>query len=69
LEFHPGQDISAAPGTPVVAAAEGTVSFASWKNGYGQVVDLDHSNGLMTRYGHLLKIEITLGQELASGDC
>jgi murein DD-endopeptidase MepM/ murein hydrolase activator NlpD len=67
-EFHMGQDIMAAPGTPVVAAAEGTVSFAGWKNGYGQVVEIDHGNGLTTRYGHLSKIETTVGQQLARGE-
>jgi murein DD-endopeptidase MepM/ murein hydrolase activator NlpD len=67
-EFHPGQDISAAPGTPVVAAAAGTVVFAGWKNGYGQVVDIDHGNGLLTRYGHLSKLETEAGRELGRGE-
>lgn len=67
-EFHTGQDITAAPGTPVVAAAEGTVVFAGWKNGYGQVVDIDHGRGLATRYGHLSKIETTIGHEIARGE-
>lgn len=67
-EFHTGQDITAATGTPVVAAAEGTVIFAGWKNGYGQVVEIDHGRGLTTRYGHLSKIETTVGREIARGD-
>ncbi|MFL6210809.1 MAG: peptidoglycan DD-metalloendopeptidase family protein [Pyrinomonadaceae bacterium] len=67
-EFHTGQDIRAATGTPVVAAAEGTVIFANWKNGYGQVVEIDHGNGLTTRYGHLSKIETTVGHEIARGE-
>lgn len=67
-EFHMGQDITAAPGTPVIAAADGAVTFAGWKNGYGQVVELDHGNGLTTRYGHLSKIETTVGQQLARGE-
>jgi murein DD-endopeptidase MepM/ murein hydrolase activator NlpD len=66
-EFHPGQDIAAAPGTPVVAAADGMVVFAGWKNGYGQVVEIDHGNGLLTRYGHLSSIEAEAGRELARG--
>ena len=67
-EFHPGQDISAAPGTPVVAAGQGTVTFAGWKNGYGQVVEIDHGQGLTTRYGHLSKIETVVGREIARGE-
>ena len=67
-EFHTGQDITAAPGTPVVAAANGSVTFAGWKNGYGQLVEIDHGHGLTTRYGHLSKIETTIGQEIARGE-
>ena len=67
-EFHPGQDIAAAPGTPVVAPADGTVTEAGWKNGYGQTVVIDHGNGLVTLYGHLSKVEVTVGQELKRVD-
>ena len=67
-EFHPGQDIAAPRGTPVLAPAEGKVVEAGWKNGYGQTVVLDHGNGLTTRYGHLSKIEVEMGQELKRGD-
>ncbi len=67
-EFHTGQDITAASGTPVVAAAEGTVIFAGWKTGYGQVVEIDHGRGLTTRYGHLSKVETTVGHEIAGGE-
>ncbi len=67
-EFHTGQDITAAAGTPVIAAAEGTVIFAGWKNGYGQVVEIDHGRGLMTCYGHLSKLETIVGHEIARGE-
>jgi murein DD-endopeptidase MepM/ murein hydrolase activator NlpD len=67
-EFHPGQDLTAPPGTPVVAPADGTVVEAGWKNGYGQTVVIDHGNGLTTRYGHLSKIEVAVGQELKRGE-
>jgi murein DD-endopeptidase MepM/ murein hydrolase activator NlpD len=66
-EFHTGQDISALSGTPVMAAAQGTVIFAGWQNGYGQIVIIDHGNGLTTRYGHLSGIDVELGQLLARG--
>lgn len=67
-EFHPGQDITAPPGTPVVAPADGTVSEAGWKNGYGQQVVIDHGHGLTTRYGHLSKIEVAVGQTIRRGE-
>src|SRR2546421_12238010 len=63
-EFHPGQDITAPPGTPVIAAADGMVAQAGRQSGYGQVVVIDHGNGLTTRYGHLSKIEVAIGQAL-----
>ena len=67
-EFHPGQDIAAPHGTPVLAPADGTVLEAGWKNGYGQTVVINHGNGLTTRYGHLSKIEVSAGQELRRGE-
>jgi murein DD-endopeptidase MepM/ murein hydrolase activator NlpD len=67
-EFHPGQDIAAPRGTVVTAAADGTVIKADWQNGYGQIVIIDHGNGLTSRYGHLSKIEVTAGQQLKRGE-
>lgn len=67
-EFHTGQDIATLWGTPVAAAANGTVIFAGWQNGYGQLVVIDHGNGLTTRYGHLSGIEVEVGQRLARGE-
>ena len=67
-EFHSGQDIAAPRGTPVLAAADGVVTQAASQSGYGQVVVIDHGNGLTTRYGHLSKIEATLGQEIKRGE-
>ncbi|HEX8851912.1 MAG TPA: M23 family metallopeptidase [Pyrinomonadaceae bacterium] len=67
-EFHPGQDIRAERGTPVVVAADGEVTFAGWKNGYGQMIEVDHGGGLATRYAHLSEIEALLGQEIKRGE-
>jgi murein DD-endopeptidase MepM/ murein hydrolase activator NlpD len=67
-EFHPGQDIAAPRGTPVLAPADGTVIEAGWKSGYGQTVVIDHGNGLTTRYGHLSKLEVESGQEIRRGE-
>lgn len=67
-EFHSGQDIGAPRGTPVYATASGVATLAGTQNGYGQIVVIDHDNGLTTRYGHLSKIVATLGQEIKRGD-
>ena len=68
FEFHTGQDIVAAWGTPVVAAAGGKVIVAGWQHGYGQVVYIDHGSGLTTRYGHLSQIGVKVGQLLSRGE-
>jgi murein DD-endopeptidase MepM/ murein hydrolase activator NlpD len=67
-ENHEGQDIEALMGTPVVAAASGTVTIACAQNGYGNVVYIDHGNGLSTRYGHLSQIDATVGQRIERGE-
>jgi len=66
-EFHPGQDIAAPKGTPVSVTADGTVVFASAKRGYGLVVIVDHGN-ISTRYGHLSRIETTVGALIKRGE-
>ncbi len=67
-EFHSGQDIRAPRGTPVYASANGVVTHAGTQNGYGNVVVIDHGNGLTTRYAHLSEIEAALGQEIRRGE-
>ena len=67
-EYHEGQDIEAAIGTPVSAAASGKVVCAGTQNGYGLVVYIDHGNGLSTRYGHLSKINVAVGQDIKRGE-
>ncbi len=66
-EFHKGQDISAPMGTPVIATADGVVTNAGWLRGYGRVVYVDHGNGLSTRYGHLSRIDVIVGQSVQRG--
>lgn len=66
-EFHAGMDIDGERGDMVVAPAGGTVTEAGWKGGYGQMIEVDHGNGLKTRYGHLSKIEVTAGDTLTRG--
>jgi murein DD-endopeptidase MepM/ murein hydrolase activator NlpD len=67
LEFHSGQDIEAPSGTPIAAAASGTVTYAGWMNGYGNLVIVDHGGGLTTRYGHQSRIEVKVGQSVTRG--
>jgi len=67
-EFHTGQDIEAPWGAPVIAGASGKVSFVGWQNGYGQLVVLDHGDGLTTRYGHLSEIDVELGQTVSRAE-
>jgi murein DD-endopeptidase MepM/ murein hydrolase activator NlpD len=67
-ESHEGQDIEAEMGTPVTAAASGTVTVAGVQNGYGNVVYIDHGNGLQTRYGHLSRIDAEVGRQITRGE-
>lgn len=67
-EYHEGQDIDVPYGTPVSATANGTVVFAGWQSGYGQVVFIDHGDGISTRYGHLSQIDVLVGQTIKQGE-
>jgi murein DD-endopeptidase MepM/ murein hydrolase activator NlpD len=67
LAFHPGLDISARRGTPVVAPADGVVVFAGRNGGLGKVVRLAHGFGFTTVFGHLHRIEVEPGQEVHRG--
>ena len=62
--FHKGIDIGAKRGTSVVAAAPGTVCFVGSKSGYGKTVDVDHGDGVTTRYAHLDAIFVAEGQRV-----
>ena len=55
------------PGEPVRATADGTVTTAGWSGGYGKVVDIDHGNGISTRYAHLSSIDVQVGQTVKIG--
>ena len=59
--FHEGIDIGAACGTPIRAAASGTIIYAGWMDGYGNIVIIDHGGGLATAYGHQSAIYMSGG--------
>jgi murein DD-endopeptidase MepM/ murein hydrolase activator NlpD len=67
--LHAGVDIDAAYGSNVIAGQRGTVIAAGWgQTGYGQVVQIQHDNGLVTLYAHLSRVDATVGQVVAQGD-
>lgn len=66
-EFHAGMDIDGERGDMVVAPANGVVTKAGWQGGYGNLIEIDHQNGLATRYGHLSKIDVAVGDTIGRG--
>jgi murein DD-endopeptidase MepM/ murein hydrolase activator NlpD len=66
--LHPGIDIGVPTGTPIHAAAAGTVVYCGWEEGYGNLVVIDHHNGLATAYGHQSRVAVSCGQNVAQGD-
>lgn len=65
--LHAGVDFAGPIGSPVFAAAEGEVFFASWRGGYGRCIILLHGGGVSTLYGHLSRIDIRSGQTVHRG--
>ena len=65
---HLGVDFSAPAGSAVMAVAGGVVTFAGIRNGYGNVVEIDHGNGYMTRYAHNRSLDVTVGQRVRAGE-
>ena len=66
--MHEGIDISASSGTPIWAAAAGIVIHAGWLGGYGNLVVVDHGNGLATAYAHASAILVGVGQQVSQGE-
>ena len=65
--MHTGLDFRASTGDPVRATANGKVESAGWSGGYGRMVEIDHGNGLSTRYGHLSEINVKVGDTVKIG--
>ncbi len=65
--MHTGLDFRAEVGDPSQATANGTVMAAGWSGGYGKLVEIDHGNGLATRYGHMSEIDVKVGQQIKTG--
>jgi murein DD-endopeptidase MepM/ murein hydrolase activator NlpD len=65
--MHTGVDIRGEVGEPVYATGAGKITIAGWDGGYGNMVEIDHGNGLATRYGHLSQIDVHVGDEVRLG--
>ena len=66
-QYHKGIDFKASVGDPVLTVADGVVSFSGVKNGYGNVVDVDHGNGYVTRYAHNSRLVVRVGDLVRVG--
>lgn len=64
---HTGLDIATSYGTPIKAAASGTVTFAGWKGSYGNLIVVSHGNGVQTYYGHCSSLVASVGQTVSQG--
>ncbi|NJO14161.1 MAG: M23 family metallopeptidase [Rhizobiales bacterium] len=65
--MHAGIDFKGAIGSPIFAAADGRVTFAGRKSGYGNAIEITHGNGMLTRYAHLSRIGVKVGQQVDAG--
>jgi len=68
LSNHNGIDIAARPGTAIIAPASGVVTSAKFNGGFGRFLKLNHGYGIVTRYGHLSKVAVKVGQKVKRGD-
>ncbi|RME32910.1 MAG: M23 family metallopeptidase, partial [Gammaproteobacteria bacterium] len=66
-DFHPGVDFAGHKGSEVLAVASGVVSYAGRRSGYGNIVEIVHGDGLVTRYAHNQKNLVEAGQRVKKG--
>ena len=65
---HDGVDFAAGSGTPIYSTADGVVTRAGWQGGYGRLVEVRHEFGIVTRYAHLLRIRVNVGDRVSRGE-
>ena len=68
VKFHRGVDIAVSLGTPVYAGIKGIVTFAGKRGNYGNLVEIEGSDGIKVRYAHLSKIDVIAGQRVSDGE-
>ena len=66
--MHEGVDLAGSYGSPIYATADGVVVHAGWSSGYGNLVKIRHQFGIETRYGHMSKIRVHVGQKISRGE-
>jgi murein DD-endopeptidase MepM/ murein hydrolase activator NlpD len=66
--MHNGVDFAASNGTPLYATADGVVTHSGWLSGYGRLVKIQHEFGIETRYAHLSKLRVKVGQRVSRGE-
>ncbi|WP_281283430.1 M23 family metallopeptidase [Palleronia caenipelagi] len=66
--MHNGTDFAGAHGTPIYSTADGVITFAGRQSGYGNIVKIQHEFGIETRYAHLSRIRVKVGQRVSRGD-
>ncbi len=64
---HEGIDVAAPMGAPIIAPASGVVAKVAYENGYGNTVEIDHGNGIVTRYAHCSRVDVRTGQRVTRG--
>jgi len=65
--YHTGLDIATSTGTPIAAAASGTVTFSGWQGSYGNLLVISHGNGVQTYYGHCSALYVSAGAQVSQG--
>jgi murein DD-endopeptidase MepM/ murein hydrolase activator NlpD len=66
--MHSGSDFAGPHGTPIYATADGVVTHAGWSSGYGRLIKIKHAHGIETRYAHLAKFRVNVGQRVSRGE-
>ena len=66
--MHYGTDMAAKHGSAILATSDGVINFAGWEKGYGKLIKIKHDFGYETRYAHLSKISVSVGQKISQGD-